>query len=38
MRVGNLSNAKGVGSGVQEYRIDFGRDIASTSAGMAKDW
>ena len=24
MRLGNLSNAKGVGSGVQEYRIDFG--------------
>ena len=24
MRLGNLSNTKGVGSGVQEYRIDFG--------------
>jgi putative addiction module killer protein len=24
MAQGNLSNAKGVGSGVQEYRIDFG--------------
>jgi putative addiction module killer protein len=24
MRLGNFSNAKGVGSGVQEYRIDFG--------------
>ena len=24
MRLGNLSNAKGVGSGVQEFRIDFG--------------
>lgn len=24
MRLGNLSNAKGVGGGVQEYRIDFG--------------
>jgi putative addiction module killer protein len=22
--LGNLSNAKGVGAGVQEYRIDFG--------------
>ena len=25
MKLGNLSNAKGVGGGVQEYRIDFGR-------------
>jgi len=24
MQQGNLSNAKGVGGGVQEYRIDFG--------------
>lgn len=24
MSVGNLSNAKGVGGGVQEYRVDFG--------------
>ena len=24
IRLGNLSNAKGVGGGVQEYRIDFG--------------
>ena len=24
MKFGNFSNAKGVGSGVQEYRIDFG--------------
>ena len=24
MRNGNFSNAKGVGSGVQEYRVDFG--------------
>jgi putative addiction module killer protein len=24
LRLGNLSNAKGVGRGVQEYRIDFG--------------
>ena len=24
MRLGNLSNTKGVGGGVQEYRIDFG--------------
>ena len=24
MELGNLSNVKGVGSGVQEYRIDFG--------------
>jgi len=24
IRVGNLSNVKGVGGGVQEYRIDFG--------------
>ena len=24
IRLGNLSNAKGVGRGVQEYRIDFG--------------
>lgn len=24
MKLGNFSNAKGVGGGVQEYRIDFG--------------
>lgn len=24
IRLGNLSNVKGVGAGVQEYRIDFG--------------
>jgi putative addiction module killer protein len=24
IRLGNLSNAKGVGSGVQEYKVDFG--------------
>ena len=24
MRLGNLSNSKGVGSGAQEYRLDFG--------------
>lgn len=24
MSLGNLSNAKGVGEGVQEYRIDYG--------------
>jgi putative addiction module killer protein len=24
IRLGNLSNTKGVGAGVQEYRIDFG--------------
>ena len=26
MEMGNLSHAKGVGGGVLEYRIDFGRD------------
>jgi putative component of toxin-antitoxin plasmid stabilization module len=34
IRLGNLSNTKGVGAGVQEYRIDFG--TASTSAEMAR--
>jgi putative addiction module killer protein len=26
IELGNLSNVKGVGAGVQEFRIDFGRD------------
>ena len=26
MEMGNLSNAKGVGGGVLEFRIDFGQD------------
>jgi putative addiction module killer protein len=29
---GNLSNVKSVGSGVAEYRIDYGPGFASTSA------
>ena len=35
MELGNLSNAKGVGGGVLEYRIDFGA-TGSTSDGMGK--
>jgi putative addiction module killer protein len=31
--LGNLSNVKGVGAGVQEFRIDFDQDTGSTSAG-----
>ena len=33
MAQGNLSNAKSVGGGMQEYRIDFGLDIESILAG-----
>jgi putative addiction module killer protein len=33
--LGNLSNVKSVGAGVQESRIDFGPDIESTSEGTA---
>jgi putative addiction module killer protein len=32
---GNLSNAKSVGAGVYEYRIDFGPAARFTSAKMA---
>lgn len=32
---GNLSNVKSVGSGVFEYKIDFGPAIESNSAEMA---
>jgi putative component of toxin-antitoxin plasmid stabilization module len=32
MAQGNLSNAKSVGTGLQEYRIDFGPAIESTLA------
>ena len=31
MEQGNFSNVKGVGSGIFEYRIDFGRAIESIS-------
>ena len=33
----NLSNAKSVGAGLQEYRIDFG-PIAATLVGKATVW
>jgi putative addiction module killer protein len=32
---GNLSNAKGIGAGVYEFRIDFGPATEFTSAKMA---
>ena len=35
LELGNFSNVKGVGAGVFEYRIDFDRDIGSTSARTA---
>jgi len=38
MAQGNLSNTKGVGGGLQEYRIDFGPVIESTLAGMVNVW
>jgi putative addiction module killer protein len=33
---GNFSSVKGVGAGVFEYRIDFGRGYRSTSARTAR--
>jgi putative component of toxin-antitoxin plasmid stabilization module len=38
MEQGNLSNAKSVGEGVLEYRIDFGPATASISGRMARRW
>ncbi len=38
MEQGNFSNAKGVGAGVYEYKIDFGPGSAFTSARMAISW
>jgi putative addiction module killer protein len=38
MAQGNLSNAKSVGTGVYEYRIDFGPGIESISEEMAIAW
>ena len=35
---GNISNVKGVGEGVLEYRIDLGPDTGSISVGMASCW
>jgi putative addiction module killer protein len=35
---GNFSSAKGVGAGVYEYRIDFGRGIEFTSAKTETGW
>jgi putative addiction module killer protein len=35
LSVGNFSNVKGVGSGVFEYKIDFGPATESTLARMA---
>lgn len=31
MELGNQSNVKWIGGGLGEYRIDWGRDTASTS-------
>ncbi len=36
LAAGNRSNVKGVGSGVFERKIDFGRATRSTSAGSAR--
>jgi putative addiction module killer protein len=38
MEQGNLSNVKGVGSGVFEYKIDFGPGYRIYSAGTATVW
>ena len=35
---GNLSNVKGVGEGVLEYRINFGPDIGCISGATARPW
>lgn len=42
MQQGNFSNAKGVGAGVYEYRIDFGPGyrlyLAKTATDLSSSW
>ena len=35
---GNLSNVKGVGEGVLEYRINFGPDTGCISGATETNW
>jgi len=38
LSLGNFSNVKGVGSGVFEFKVNFGAGYVSISARMASGW